>query len=220
MLKTFGKKEWQALSPFLSGLKTHEQRYIQLKLGIFQLFSLNEIQRENKIRAKKYKKNELPSSIYSDIKIGLGDLGADEKLVMRIFKTKLPVHLIQMLTPFEHLDINNYILIANQFFKNGIEIGSVDERDKSDNANLLLFQAMSNLQEKVEELTLNMAEHHNSSDFNTKDRDMIGIGEPNIDLQIEEHPHVCFFHRKFGDKCWPNKCKVPCEWSSFNKSKY
>ena len=114
------------------------------------------------MRAKQYRKNDLPSSIYNDIKIGLGELGQDENLVMRISKTKMPTLLKQMLTPYEHLNRFDYLAVANKFFKNGIEIDPVDENVKSDSAsastNHLLFQTISDLQDKVKDLSLRLVD--------------------------------------------------------------
>ncbi len=191
LLQSFGKEDWHALSPFLLGAVSSQQRYAQLKLGIFQLFSLNDIQRENKMRAKQYGKNDLPSSIYNDIKIGLGELGQDENLVMRIFKTKLSTLLKQMLTPYEHLNKFDYLAVANKIFKNGIEIDAVDENVKSDSAstNHLLLRTISDLQDKVKDLSFRL-----------------------VDEKLKRGPPICFPHQKFGYNCFPNKCRPPCSW--------
>ena len=112
-----------------------------------------------------------------------------------------------MLTPFKHLNVTSFLAVADEIFEDGkcfeqeedVEDNTMSKAN--DSANLVLFQAVETLLEKVTDLTLSVTE---SRKLNEHDNgEMVGMYHQ--DVSSDNYKPICFFfHRKFGERCWPN----------------
>ena len=217
ILCTFGKDHLKALDPFLAVGDTSKQ-YSNLRKGIQKLYSLTNRERLEKVISTTYDGRELPSVLMHNIKLGLGKNVMSEEALRSIFLNKLTPFMRSQLAVYNSLPEDEFLNYADQIFLSNRQTDSntekaVDKKDTDTNSatNLLIFQAISQLQNKVSEMSVNLEETKRAHFYNASRASGPVFDNHPSQVSAPSYPGpLCFYHTRFAANA--KFCVPPCAW--------
>ena len=225
ILSTFSPEDLVELGPFLASGNPSEY-YANLKKGIMKLFSPTNQERVVNVYNLKYDGIKLPSTFFHELKNSIGGVDMGNETLRHLFLRRMSPLLRTLLAKDEDKPNREFLEIADSLFLSSRDSSEdlVESEPKKPNensaTNILLFQSMSQLQNKISELSSEMKRGNEKTYYSDR-----GLEKKTVPVKINSKKNnfqkgdsrgqigssgYCFWHDKFQDRA--HSCLEGCKW--------
>lgn len=155
-----------------------------------------------------------PSQLLRKMK-SLGGSNITDKVLRTLWLDKLPESIKNILVVSKE-DLDNLSVMADKIFemKSSTEIYSAT----ADNSvTTVLLDKISALEKQVAELHFDR-QSRNKFWHSSRNKSRSRSHSRSREKKFSSDGKYCYYHFKFGDKCYPNKCQSPCSWKKTENS--
>ncbi|GBL69813.1 hypothetical protein AVEN_114696-1 [Araneus ventricosus] len=152
-----------------------------------------------------------PSQLLRKMK-SLGGTNITDQVLRTLWLGKMPESIKNILV-VSNENLDNLSIMADKIFEmnSTTEIYSAAEDNSVMNT---VLDKISNLEKQISELNVHRRSRskYRHSGFNRSN------SRSHSRKKYNPNGSYCYYHFKFGDKCYPDKCKSPCSWKASENS--